>query len=293
MRELWAEANKSVQKSAIALRQMGFGNTVSTLSDEEACVAKMQAEFEKWLRGVHAWSCKFDADLNTIIDDYFESRPPFGAGRKKSEFPDAIVISMLSAWCKTTKQSVYIVSEDGDLRACCSSDGPFIHAASVKEVVSHGTASVKVHDAVSKAIRESIGSPAKSKSAPPISRLGSTGYRRGAMAEVEVESVNLDDLSIDEVVVMNFDGTNMTCAVYLTVELSVRVHVEREPARHSEDDWDLGYRRSHSTWIPVSADLTATVEASITEDGAVALADIQIDEQRIEVPWQNVERAID
>ena len=62
---------------------------------------------------------------------------------------------MLRAWCVATKQSVYIISKDNDLKACCAPEGPLIHAGSVAEVVSHGTASAAVHDAVTAAIKES------------------------------------------------------------------------------------------------------------------------------------------
>jgi len=155
MREMWSDANKSMQRFAVVLGQLGFGDAVSAMADEEACVVKMQDAFEKWLRRCSVWTCKYDADLPAIMDDYFGGKPPFGAGKKKAEFPDAIVVSMLQAWCVATKQSVYVVSQDGDLKACCALEGPLIHAGSVLEVVSHGTASAAVHDAVTAAIRES------------------------------------------------------------------------------------------------------------------------------------------
>jgi PIN domain len=155
MREMWSEANKLVQRSAVALGQVGLSDTIVSLAEEEACVAKMQAAFERCLRSCNVWTCKYEPDLQAIMDDYFGGKPPFGAGRKKAEFPDAIVASMLRVWCAATEQAVYIVSLDGDLKGCCLPEGPLICAASVAEVVSHGNASVAVHDAVVAAVRSS------------------------------------------------------------------------------------------------------------------------------------------
>jgi hypothetical protein len=292
MREVWSEANKSVQRSAIALGQMGLVDAIASLGDEETCIAKMQAGFEKWLRRVNAWTCKYDADLSTILDDYFEGKPPFGPGKKKSEFPDAIVTAVLRSWCATTKQSVYVVAEDGDLRACCTQDGPLIYATSVKEVISHGTASVKVHDAVSAAVRDSEWFlHAMQCEVADLSVEVEIGYRNGAEIEVQVESLKLEEMSVDEVVVLDFDGSHMTCVVYLTNDVAMRVRVEQEPVQYSADVWDPGFH--HTSWISVTLDLTATVKATLADDGSVELEGVQLDDNHISLPWRNIERIID
>ena len=35
-------------------------------------------------------------NIDDILSDYFSQKPPFGSGKKKSEFPDAIMISSIS-----------------------------------------------------------------------------------------------------------------------------------------------------------------------------------------------------
>src|SRR5271167_3154776 len=37
MREMWSDANKSMQRFAVVLGQLGFGDAVSAMADEEAC----------------------------------------------------------------------------------------------------------------------------------------------------------------------------------------------------------------------------------------------------------------
>jgi hypothetical protein len=291
IRETWTDASRATKKFAVTFKQVGLIDAVEVLADEEACVAKMIAEFDRWLVRAKAWTCKYDANLVTIMDDYFGGRPPFGTGRKKAEFPDAIVVSMLRAWCAKTRASVYVISQDGDLKACCSPEGPLIHAGSVAEVVSHGIASAALHDAVTAAITQSEWfSQQIQRQAASLPAEAESGYRGGTMTDVEVEALKLENLSVDGVIVMNFDGVEMTCAVSLTGEFSVLVHVEQEPDRHREDDWDGGRRQAH--WINVSVDMCASVIASLGEGGTIELTDVQLDDRSIKLPWRDIEWGI-
>lgn len=52
------------------------------------------------------------ADINEIINDYFEIKPPFKDGLKKNEFPDAININTIKKWCEINNvTSVYITND--------------------------------------------------------------------------------------------------------------------------------------------------------------------------------------
>ncbi|MEP1490398.1 MAG: PIN domain-containing protein [Algibacter sp.] len=54
------------------------------------------------------------ADIKEILDDYFETNPPFKDGLKKSEFPDALSINAIKKWCENTSNSVIHLSNDKD-----------------------------------------------------------------------------------------------------------------------------------------------------------------------------------
>lgn len=55
------------------------------------------------------------ADLRDIIDRYFNREKPFGLGKKKYEFPDAIVLSAIEKWCTEYSCKIYVISQDKDL----------------------------------------------------------------------------------------------------------------------------------------------------------------------------------
>ena len=54
-------------------------------------------------------------ELDAIIKKYFDHEPPFaGAGKKKSEFPDAIALISLERWAKEMDTKILAVSKDQD-----------------------------------------------------------------------------------------------------------------------------------------------------------------------------------
>ena len=155
MREAWADLNKEAQGAKALLDQVGLPGAADTLADEESCLKAMAGSFETWLEACRSISCDTPPDLGTMMDDYFAGRPPFGPGKKKSEFPDALVVSALRGWCAAKGARIYVVAEDGDLRDCCVEGGPLIGTKSINEVLSHGKASAATYDAIASAVQGS------------------------------------------------------------------------------------------------------------------------------------------
>ena len=75
-------------------------------------------------------------DPEEVFRRYFNQIAPFQSGKKKEEFPDAFVMLALAANLKE-QESIYIVSEDGDLRAFCENDNRFISIDSLAKVLDH------------------------------------------------------------------------------------------------------------------------------------------------------------
>jgi PIN domain len=89
------------------------------------------------------------ANVTTILDDYFNARPPFGPGKKKSEFPDAFAAQALQAWCRQNEQPMHVISGDGDWKAVCDAVPSLIHKFEIAEILASfpdATASKAIRD---------------------------------------------------------------------------------------------------------------------------------------------------
>jgi len=73
-------------------------------------------------------------DAEELLSLYFNKKPPFGKGKKKSEFPDAISILSLKSSLQDDEK-IYIVSDDGDLKAFCADDPICISVESLDKLL--------------------------------------------------------------------------------------------------------------------------------------------------------------
>ncbi|HET6978755.1 MAG TPA: PIN domain-containing protein [Pyrinomonadaceae bacterium] len=73
--------------------------------------------------------------VDQIFERYFSASPPFGTGKKKSEFPDAFVLSALSEWCVNRNEKIYVISPDGDMARACEEHQSLISLDSLEALL--------------------------------------------------------------------------------------------------------------------------------------------------------------
>lgn len=75
-------------------------------------------------------------DLKTLVDRYFAATPPFSAtGKKKHEFPDAIILLSAEEWAKREGKKVIAVSGDGDWTAFCEKSETLEHVPDLSKAL--------------------------------------------------------------------------------------------------------------------------------------------------------------
>lgn len=88
--------------------------------DAEALSNQLKDRFEAFCRECGATVLPTgDLKVGPILDKYFSGKPPFGDGRKKHEFPDAISAAALVAWKVDSRELLWVVSADDDWRRVC------------------------------------------------------------------------------------------------------------------------------------------------------------------------------
>ena len=94
----------------------------NTLIDSDGIENLAATRVEQFIEnsGATKISCGDHVSVTAILDRYFKNMPPFAStGKKKSEFPDAIVLLSIEEWANEQEKTVLAVSKDGDWEKYC------------------------------------------------------------------------------------------------------------------------------------------------------------------------------
>ncbi|EGR1132969.1 hypothetical protein DDN20_14035 [Vibrio cholerae] len=70
--------------------------------------------------GALVLECGAYVSVSDLLEKYFRNEPPFAdTGKKKNEFPDAIILMAVEAWAEEHGKSVLAVAKDGDWESYC------------------------------------------------------------------------------------------------------------------------------------------------------------------------------
>jgi hypothetical protein len=124
--EAGPDIKKTLGKAASILAGLGLpepaiqGTSAATITEAEIVVF-LKDLVATFFRDCEVQDIEFPKGaLHNVLDLYFGKRPPFGAGKKKAEFPDAFVLEALKSKAGRNGESIYVVSEDTDLVAACN-----------------------------------------------------------------------------------------------------------------------------------------------------------------------------
>lgn len=130
-------AIKTFRRKARLLSSLDDGKIKSLFEDisEEEIYAKSEDVFDEFLDACSTQIVQANAiDSEDLLSLYFDKKPPFGDGKKKAEFPDAISILSLKSYLQN-QEKIYIVSNDSDLKAYCAEDPAFISVDSLDKLL--------------------------------------------------------------------------------------------------------------------------------------------------------------
>lgn len=134
-------AHRAVQKckkEAMVLRHLpddtykGFFIDFDVKAVEESLIQ----QFEKFISEARANIVPVSGtSIDQVFNQYFSLSPPFGIGKKKSEFPDAFALAAMREWCATKGQKIYVISTDGDMARACEGDKALIFLESLEALL--------------------------------------------------------------------------------------------------------------------------------------------------------------
>ncbi|MGA2186818.1 MAG: PIN domain-containing protein [Bryobacteraceae bacterium] len=120
-----ADAVKSLQaksgKSALLRNFEGYTELMEKFAAQksEVLAAELWERVERDLNQANVEIISASDMAGPIFDAYFAQKPPFGAGEKRKEFPDAFVIAAIEAWCEENGDEMHVITTDGTVRGAC------------------------------------------------------------------------------------------------------------------------------------------------------------------------------
>jgi hypothetical protein len=222
IKETLSHTLTALKRHEVLLDQLGVSAGSATGAE-----GKLQSLFEDFLLEVSAEEVPLSANLNNVFGDYFTQKPPFSA-KKKSEFPDAIVVASLRDFSSKRGAKIYVVSGDGDLKECCGERGSLIHAESLGDVISRATVTQKLHDTLlqflanSDYLKDNLASKLKYKDV----------YVRGLSRfsdhlEVSGSVTDARDVSVQHLNVLSEDADQtFVCVIEFETHLCIDLEIE-------------------------------------------------------------------
>lgn len=248
IQELLAEIHTSLSKHSGILQQLGASVALDRVSDQTAARKALDAAFDQFLEKTGAVKVPLVSDVRGVLDDYFGRRPPFST-KKKSEFPDALSIASLRLWCEQRHSTAYVVSEDPDLRDCCSEHGPLLHAGSIADIISQATVSEELHNALEKALRAS--SYLRDALTDKIKHLDvlfeRSLYSRGRNIRMRGDIDHVPSVNVISAHILDQQENTFTCELEVEAEIAVNIDLEEEGGFGERGDEPTRYHSIHRT----------------------------------------------
>ena len=184
----------------------------------------LNEEFGRFKQACNCIAVKSDSvDLPKLIDDYFQITPPFGMGKKRKEFPDAIAAHSLLNWAKENRKKISIISNDKDWMKFCERHESVQYFETILEFLSTFPAPELV-DRIKRGFK-SVEKLFLSQVARDFPLLGfilvSSRYTPDVVEDVSVVDINFEDLFV-----INIEKNEESFIA--NIEVSAKINFEAE-----------------------------------------------------------------
>ncbi|WP_316234271.1 PIN domain-containing protein [Bradyrhizobium sp. SZCCHNR1098] len=260
LREHLTNASSALKKYEILLLQLAPSNPLAATLDDQA-YDRLEELLDDFLSRSRSIEVPLDIDVNAVFEDYFQQRPPF-SNKKKSEFPDAVVVHALRRWCNSKFCKAYVVSADPDMKACC--DDVLLHSETVSEIISKATVTKKIHDELLAFIKRAQSLKEKLSAAiigKPISILNPFRGIYHHDVSATGTAYGISNLEIYELNVLSERRGGFSCEI----NFDARVDIELEMS-FGESYTGFGYERGRTYFESESVEFSFIAEIFVAFD---------------------------
>lgn len=290
-KEVESQLQQKINQSTQALSK--FRRSVSSLSDLSGSFLPQlegtEAEIESRFLSMHSDYLTVTkptilglegVDISEMFSLYFDGKPPFGKGKKKSEFPDAAAALALENWCRSQNRSIHIVGKDGDWASLCKTIDCFNHYERLIELFSLFPDPLKAAVAQQALIRKSDSIDSAVKSDFP------QGFFYLTDRDGEVGSVEVISVQVEQFYVVEMDSTSAVVEVDCLVEFIADVtYNDPDSWTYDSEEKQAIYVYTINRVIECEASITVELQVSFVEDdvSSLEIEDIYVPNDSVDV----------
>lgn len=234
---------RAFQRHGVILKNISSGGLPPLFADLEEDSIQQQAwtQFEDYLASCQAIdvSCR-DVNPEGIFDLYFRGAPPFGTGKKKSEFPDAFSFSSVAQ--TVGEDRCYLVTGDSDVKNL--EDQRLIQIESLEKFLDLFN---RAEETLTEQLLEALSKATKQLEQEVKEALECDGAYSDAEPDAEVTEFSVDNIDVEEVLILKVRPREADLSVWATVKYSATL---QEPAYDTatydrEDDFYIFHDDPH------------------------------------------------
>ncbi len=211
---------------------------VNATLDQMLCAAESAvARFEVFLTMPYVTKLSCAAvSVGKFLPSYFQSKAPFGPGRKKDEFPDAISIETIRDYVKLHREDVevHVVSADGDWHEALKGSGQLGCHKSIGQFLQYFRELDGLADLVEDVLFEDGGELARAIT----EQVPGHGFTLEEDWDADIEDVTVDEVSFVAVTVLKQE--NRWTTVEFTADLLLSAVVDYTEFESSMWDGEVG-----------------------------------------------------
>jgi hypothetical protein len=209
----------------------------------------------------------------TVMAWYDGAEPPFGSGRKKSEFPDAFSVAILDKFAADNACVVAVVSQDQDMKLACERRTLFIHFTTLPQFTEMLVAGEDKVAELRKAVLQDL---TLLDSALHDEVSNSISYYHSS-SDYEIWASDLENVIVDDIRIVALGPGEATLAFEATVEATQHLKWQEQ---EYDDEWV-----SHRTKVIDSGTIrgAAKVQLDARTRSISAVTFIELEEAELEV----------
>jgi hypothetical protein len=171
-------------------------------------------------------------DMNKVMTWYDQGRAPFGKGKKRKEFPDALAIAILDRYAKSNKCEIAVISADEDFERACSERTNLLYFSSL-------AAYLQVHQGESERVK--LVQKWFADNPDAFDKWIDDEFTK---IDIEIEESwdsEILDLQVDEVTINDFyvvAVADKECTVSFDADISFSVYIDYEDENEREYDYE-------------------------------------------------------